>query len=112
MTGNIEILNEQALSMSEMKEELKKIKSRDKELTFRANKVEEYLNTFDTVDFKKVEELKKKLEGLNVLRLKDRHIVKILDVMPEDLDSLRLIFSGENLTLKQEDLDKILKALK
>ena len=41
------ILNEEPMSMAELKEELDKIKKRDKELNFRANRTEEYLQHFD-----------------------------------------------------------------
>ena len=32
--------------------------------------------------------------------------------MPKDIDSLKIILTGENLTLKQEDLEKIASIVK
>ena len=32
--------------------------------------------------------------------------------MPKDVEALKLIFVGENITLKQDDFEKILNALK
>jgi len=98
--------------MEEMKHQLEEIKKRDKELGFRAKKTEEYLNVVTKGKCKKPEELKKELENLEILRLKPKHIVKLLDTLPQDLDSLRMIFSAETLALKQEDLPKILEVIK
>ena len=49
---------------------------------------------------------------LNISRLKDKHINKIVDLLPNDVDDLKSILSGENLTLKQEDLTKIVETIK
>ena len=70
----------------------------------------EYLANF-TVKEKGIPALKKKIEELNISRLKERHIVKLIDVMPKDIDSLKMILSGESLTLKEEDYQKLLEAL-
>lgn len=98
--------------MAEIKSHLEDIQKRDKELGMRAKKVKEHLDHFVKINEKKAAELKKKLEELNIARLRDRHIVKIIDILPEDLTSIRAIFTGENVTLKQEDLQKILDIVK
>tara|TARA_Y100000310_G_scaffold302635_1_gene340162 strand:+ start:18376 stop:18717 length:342 start_codon:yes stop_codon:yes gene_type:complete len=108
----IEIVNENPLTMVEMGKKLEEINKRDKELNFRATKVKEYIDQFITLENKKLEEIKKKIQELNIPRLKDRHISKILDIMPKDMDSLKVIFIGDNITIKQEDLDKILEVIK
>lgn len=109
--AEIEVVNEVPITMAQMKKKLEEIKKRDKELNFRAKKVEEYLDLFLAKD-KKQEELRKKITDLNISRLRDRQITKILDLMPKDIESLKIIFSGDNVTIKQEDLDKILQAVK
>ena len=109
---NIEVINEMPLTMAEMKEHLQVIEKRDKELNARAKKVKTYLDHFTKVKKDKINEIKKQLETLNITRLKDRHIEKIIDLLPEDLTSMRAIFTGENVTLKQEDLQKILDIVK
>jgi len=95
----------------ELKEKLSDIKKRDKELNERGNKTKEYLDLFSKLTLKKIEELKKKLMDLNISRLKDRHVTMIINVMPEEIDSLRTIFSGETITIKQEDLKRIVDVL-
>ena len=106
----MEIINEKPISLSELKVKVAEIKKRDKELTFRGNKTEEYLNKISK--FKKYEELKKELEKLDIPRLKERQIVKIIDILPTDIDSLRTVLIGENLIIKQEDLAKIVDVVK
>ncbi len=104
------VKSEKPLTMSEVADRLGKIEKRDKELTFRGNKTKEYLEHF--VSKEKTSKLRKKLDDLGITRLKERHIVKIIDIKPEDMDSLKTILSNEALTLKEEDLKKILGALK
>ena len=107
----IEVLNERSVSLSELKEKLEEIKKRDKELTFRANKVKEYLDIFTKLKPKEFQDLKAKIEALQIPRLKDKHIIKILDIMPKDLDSLKTVLSAENLAIKPEEIKRILECL-
>lgn len=108
---NYELVNESPLSMAEVTQKLAEIEKRDKELSFRGNRTKEYLGTLATKKFKEVEDLKKKIEALNIPRLKDRHIIKMIDVAPQDMDSLKLLISGEAITVKDEDLKKVLELL-
>ncbi len=107
----MEILTEKPITMLEVKEVLESIEKKN-ELSVKSKKTKEYLNTFVKLDKKKVEEFKKKLEKLDISRLRDRHIVKIIDLMPDNTDSLKVILSGENITLKVEDLEKIISIVK
>jgi len=108
----VKIIEERALTMSETKEKLQSLKKRDKELNFRANKVNEYLDGFPDLKDKKLKEIIEKINGLNIGRIRDKHIAKIIDLMPDNIDILKAIFSGENITLKQEDLAKILEVIR
>jgi DNA-directed RNA polymerase subunit F len=110
--SNLEIIEEEPLTMVDVKEELIKIEKREKELTVRASKANEYLTKFVKIDKKTSDDLKEKLHKLEILRLKDKHITKIIDVQPEDIDSLKALFAGDNLTFKQEELEKVLLCIK
>ena len=98
------ILNEEPITMANLKEELKSIKERDKELNFRANK-------FVELDAKKADELKKKLEGLKISRLKPEMITKIIDLLPKTVDKLKVILQGYVITIGKEDSKKIVKVV-
>ena len=109
---NLEVLNEMPLTMAELKDKLEDIKKRDKELNERAQKTQDYLNKFVKLKEKEALKLKDEVTNLKIPRLKDKHIIKIIDVVPKDMDSLKLIFSAENITIKQEDLQRILDTIK
>ena len=108
MKGN-EILEETPMSMAQLKEELGRIKKRDKELNFRATKTEDYLNQVVTI--KDADALFKKLVGLNVPRLKEQHICKIIDVLPKTADDLKVVLQGYTLTVNNANLKKIVDAI-
>ncbi len=110
--GELKIIEEKPITLTELKTKIAKIEKRDEELPFRANKTKEYINSFKTLSNKEIKELRGKIEELNIPRLKDRQITKILDIMPEDLDSMKILLSGESITVKEEDMKKIIAAIK
>ena len=107
--ATINIISEKPLTMAEVKEELEKIKKRDKELNFRAQKTEEYLNQFVTV--KKGKELVEKLEKLDIPRLKEQHIYKIVDLLPKTVKNLKMILQEYTITVNNDNLKKIVDAV-
>ncbi|SRR3989344_3074489 len=109
---NVDIINESPVTMAELKEKIEDIKKRDKELKPRTLKTHEYLERFVSIKGKDAVKIKEQLLKLQISRIKERHIAKIIDIMPKDIETLKLIFVGENVTLKQDDLEKILEALK
>ena len=61
------------------------------------------------------EEAKKKfseIKKLNLEKLKDEDIVKIIDFLPEDAESLKKIFVGSDISFDQDEISKILDAVK
>ncbi len=106
------ILSEEPISIYDVKKALKEIKERDKELGFRAAKTEEYLINFAKADQKKIEELKKKIQELNIPRLKQEHICKIADIMPADVEDLKLVLASYSITVTNENLVKIADVIK
>jgi len=109
---NIELIKEEPKTMVEIKEILDKIKKRDKDLTPRGVKTNDYIAKFTKLTPKQIQELKDKISKLGLSRLKEKHINKLIDIQPNDSDSIKSILNAENLTLKQEDLIKILEILK
>lgn len=111
--ADLEVKEEKPLSLIEVKNIINDIKKRDKELNFRTNKISEYLDVFASKqDLKKTQELKQKIKNLDIPRLKDKHIAKIIDIAPKDLETLKVLFVGEDINLQQEDLERILATLK
>jgi len=107
--AELKIIEEKPLSMAELKEELKEIKKRDEELGFRTAKVTEQLEVLKIVKPKEAEEIFSKIQKINIPRLKDMHIYKIIDIMPGSLIELKNITQGYGLTITNDNLEKILE---
>ena len=106
-----EILNERPINVVELKQELEKIKKRDKELSFRSNKTDEYLKQIVDLSPKQAQDLKAKLDGLKITRLKEEFIVKIIDTLPATVDDLKTLLQGYVVTINQEDMNKIINVV-
>ncbi len=107
--SDIKILEEKALNMAEVKIELDKIKKRDKELNFRANKTEEYLNQFITA--KKPNELADALTKLGIPRLKENQIKKIVDILPTTVNDLKVVLQGYTISINNDNAKKIVDTI-
>ncbi len=107
-----EIIEEQEIPMFSLKEELAKIKKRDGELGFRANKAEEYLGNFVFLKPKEAKELVEKLKKLQIPRLKNQHIFKIVDLLPETPEELKFILQSFTITINSENAKKITELVK
>lgn len=107
-----EVISETPITISELKEELKKIKERDGELNFRANKTNEYIENFGTPKLKDVQELKSKIEALEIPRLNNEHIAKIIDISPESLEDIKTLMQSYTVSVTQDNLKKVLDVIK
>lgn len=107
-----DVVNKEPLSLVEVKSALDKIKKRDEELNFRSNKTLEYLKTLPITTKKDFKELYGKIEALEIPRLKNIHIKKIIDIMPINVDDLKMILSGYTITVNNDNLKKIMDVVK
>ncbi len=108
---DLTIIEQRPVTLADIKARLEESKKDNKELSFRAEKVNSYINDLNILEKSKIEDLQSKLLGLNISRLRDRHIVKILDIMPTDLETLKSIFTGEAVSIKPEELKQILDTI-
>jgi len=107
-----EVLEKIPMNIVELKYELAIIRKRDGDLTFRGTKTEEYINDFAKLSHKDALDLVKKLQGLNITRLKDNLIHKIVDLMPASVAELKVILQGYTLTVSNADMQKIMGVVK
>lgn len=105
-------IKETPLSLVDVKEALQKIEARDKELNYRSTKTKDYLNLFAPLSPEKKEELYQKLTKLNLIRLKESHIAKLLDFLPQTPEELKVILQAYPLSLSKKDIDSILEVIK
>lgn len=92
------IKNSEPISIAEASEYLK---GREKEDKMRA-----FVKKFAKTDAKTAKELRKKLEGLDLIKMRGEQIAKIIDMLPEDSEDLNKIFAG--ISLEEDETKKIL----
>ena len=106
------IIEEKPVSMGELKEEIEKIRKRDKEPSIRVTKVEEYLQGFEQLTPDKEKELREALKKLEIPRLKDEQMVKIVDLQPKTADELKLIMQCYVISISGDNIKKIVDTVK
>ena len=107
----IKVIEEKPISMAELKEEIKEIKKRDAELSFRTAKISEQLEILKIVKQKDAEEMFEKIQKLNIPRLKDSHIYKIIDLIPQSAIELKNIVTSYSLTISNDNVEKVLEII-
>ena len=72
--------------------------------------VKKFIKQFVKMPAEKAKEMKEELAALDLIRLKDTHIVKIVDFMPVDATELNKVII--EVSLDQEEINKILDVVK
>ena len=109
---NPKLIEENPVTLVDLKADLEKIEKRDKELNYRANKAKEYIHNFVDLTTEKKEELQKKLIALDMVRLKEVHIIKIIDFLPKDVDDLKVILQAYTVNMPKKDMESIIAIVK
>ena len=76
----------------------------------KGSEVSDFLKKFSILKPEKAKELREKLEGLNILKINDKHIVKIVDILPENKDELNKILV--DISLDEDETNKVLNTIK
>ncbi len=101
------IISELPLSLYDVKKELKVIKKRDETLSVRSNRCQEYVDLFTPLSEKDAAELKEKITKLDIPRMREDYINKILDILPVNAEDCKVLLSGYGITVKTENVQKI-----
>ncbi|MFH0961858.1 MAG: RNA polymerase Rpb4 family protein [archaeon] len=86
-------------------------REKEGELHYEQKLALEYSKKFSRVDEKEAQEIIDALAKLEIPRFKERHAVKLIDVLPEDRTGVKAIFSKESISPNNEQTDAILKVL-
>ena len=105
----MKVKEEQFVPWATAKKILEK-RSKESELGYEQKNALEFLRKFSKVSEKKTEELMEELGKIS--RLKERQIVAISDMLPQNEEELRVLFANEIVTLKDEDKKKVLSLVK
>ncbi|MBR9683258.1 hypothetical protein GOV03_01840 [Candidatus Woesearchaeota archaeon] len=109
---NPQFIEETPVTLVDVQEALQEIEERDKELNYRSNKTKEFLGLFTHVSKEKKEELYKKLTDLKLIRLKEAHIIKIIDFLPLTLEELKVILQAYPVSMPKKDMESIVATVK
>ncbi len=104
-----EIISEKLITNTEAKEILKE-RDKEIELGYEQKNSLEYLKKYDKLDKKKVEKI---LEELNkIAKLRERQIISIANILPQDNDDLRLVMEKDYTSLTDDEKKLILETIK
>lgn len=96
------INNYESLSMPELLEYIKKSEGNEKLLKF--------IKGFTKLNLKEAKELRKKIQDLELMKLKSEQITKIIELMPENQEDLNKIFV--DVKLDEDESKKVLETVK
>lgn len=100
------IKSSKLITLAETRELLKKIE------TDKAKAVSDFIRRFTKISAEDALKLKKALEACDIAKLKEEDIIKIINFMPADAEDIRKIFVTSELSLDQDEITKVLNALK
>ena len=107
----LDIVSETPVLMAEVKERLADIKTKDGELNFRAQKTYEHLEQFVHLKKKKAEELLEELKKLDIPRLREQHLIKLVDLMPTTESDVKVVLQSFAVTVTADNLKKIAETI-
>lgn len=93
------------LALGEVRDMLSKKEDGEK-----AKEVLSYAKKFTKLSSKEIKELREEIKKLGLLKLKEEHITKIIDMLPADAEDVRKIFT--DVSLDENEITKILETTK
>ena len=96
------INNYKSLSMPEILEYIKKSEGNEK--------LTKFIKNFTKLNSKEAQELRKKINNLELMKLKSEQITKIIELMPESQEELNKIFV--DVKLDEDESKKVLETVK
>jgi len=97
------ILNKEQLSMAEAQEYLDKKKESDLNVLA-------FIKKFTELNQKDARDMKKKLSDLGIIKMREEHMIKIVDLLPQNVEDVNKIFIGVG--LDEDETKKILDTTK
>ncbi len=94
------------VSISEVKNILKKVNKDRKELIYEQRIALEHAQKFSKINIKKTEEMIKELLKLDFIQ--EFHAYKIADILPKNEDDIKTLFAKERITIGENESKKIL----
>ena len=104
-----EILTENLITNNEAKEILKE-REKEIELGYEQKNSLDYLKKYDKLTKKKAEKIIEELK--KIPKLRERQIINIVNILPQDIDDLRLVMEKDYTNLTDDEKKLILETIK
>jgi DNA-directed RNA polymerase subunit F len=98
------------VSLSEVKNILKKVEKEREELLYEQKIALEHARKFVKLNVKKNNDMVRELSNLDFIQ--EIHAYKIADILPTSEDDVKTIFAKERITLDENETKKILEIVK
>lgn len=72
--------------------------------------IEKFIKSFSKMKPEDAKKMRGEIESLGIIKMKSEHLVKIIDIMPEDAADLNKIFV--DVSLSEDEAEKILNVVK
>jgi DNA-directed RNA polymerase subunit F len=95
------ILNQKPLPINEIKSYVDDFEDR--------KPLQDYLKKFTKITKEKAKALRKDLEGLNNIKIKEEHLVKLTDFLPKNQEEVNKIFN--DVSLSEEETNAIIEVV-
>lgn len=109
--ANYEVINQKPIHSSNVYEEIVS-KSQNREQTYREEKILDYLKKTNKLSKTNFELAFKELVALEIPRIEEKHLVKILEIMPKNGTELRAIISHGGVVVVDDVVTQILDVIK
>ena len=105
-----DVIEETPITIAEAKEVMKKVSV--KEQTFEQKHAKENAKKMSKLSAKEAESMKKELAALNMRKLKDDNIIKIIDIMPKTPEEIGVVLLGSKTLFNKDETESILEIVK
>jgi DNA-directed RNA polymerase subunit F len=99
------IIERTPLNMTEVQDILEKIPESEKKLS-----ASNFIEKFIKIKKSSAEKIKTELKNLDSSKIKNEHVVKIIDILPSDASDINKIFT--DISLSEDEINKILEIVK
>jgi DNA-directed RNA polymerase subunit F len=105
------VLDEKPITLAETREIMEKALKDDEEPIYEQTITMEYLKKFVKLKPEEARELVEKLASTNE-RIKREIIIKLVDLLPQDDEDIRVVFAKERYALTKDELGSLLQVIK
>ncbi len=104
------ILEEKPLTLAEAKEILTELEKERDALGYEQKVTLDFMKTYVQLKKEDAEQAKKELKE-KLPELKEHHVAMLINILPETVDEVRILFSKERVELDEEKMKQILEIL-